>query len=287
MAVGYAAHDAEGRRMKGTLIAITVLCAAACNGHGAARFLDIATTTSVANSGLTDVLLPAFQKETGITVRLMLAGSGRALQMLARGDVAAAISHAPELEASVLRDHPTWKYRKFMYNDFVIVGPNEDPARVKEAATAREAFRRIAVSKAEFVSRGDESGTHTRERALWREAGVSPNTARLIAGGQGMAGTLRVASARDAYTITDSATFAQLAPVLNLTVLFQRDPALLNTYAVIVANSEAARDAHLFATWLTSGNGREAIRAFRVRGYVIAFRPWPDDQPSGAPCDRP
>ncbi len=264
-----------------------IFAASTCGGGRGARFLDVATTTSVANSGLSDVLLPAFQKETGITVRLMVAGSGRALQILARGDAPAAISHAPDLEASTLPEHPGWTYRKFMYNDFVIVGPDVDPAGVRHAPTAAEAFRRIAVSEAEFVSRGDSSGTHEKEQALWRGAGVRPIPERLTTSGQGMAGTLRVASARTAYTISDRATFAQLGPVVRLSLLFEGDPLLLNTYAVIVADPTASPDASAFAGWLTTGDGRNVIRAFRVRGDIAAFTPWPEGKANSAPGDRP
>src|ERR671911_1581246 len=133
--------------------------------------LDIATTTSVQNSGLLDSLLPHFAPAQ---VRVHAAGSGRSLEMLADGVVDLVISHAPETETRYLATHADWRYRKLASNWFVIVGPKDDPARVRDAADALDAFRRIAAAPVPFVSRGDESGTHEREQGFWRSAGVAP-----------------------------------------------------------------------------------------------------------------
>src|SRR5688500_7390122 len=150
--------------------------------------LDIATTTSVQNSGLLEALLPHFAEAA---VRVHAAGSGRALAMLADGIVDLAISHAPETEARILAHHPTWAYRKIAYNRFVLLGPPDDPAAVRGAKDVVDAFQRVAGAAAVFVSRGDESGTHERERSIWQAAGVQPDKDQLRVSGQGMAITLR------------------------------------------------------------------------------------------------
>ena len=256
---------------------LTVTCA---RPHA---FLDIATTTSVQNSGLLEVLLPHFD---GSTIRVHAAGSGRALNMLADGVVDLVISHAPETELRYLAEHPTWAYQKIAFNRFVIIGPREDPAGVGKAADVADAFRRIAESNVTFVSRGDESGTHERERSLWKAAGVTPDPARLIISGHGMGVTLRQTNERQGYTLSDDATFWQLEHQLDLVSLFERDARLLNTYAVVhPRNHDHARR---FADWISHGEGRERVAAYRIQGRV-AFTVWPAGcaagQPTLPPCD--
>ena len=153
--------------------------------------LRLATTTSVDNSGLLQAILPSFRQETGIDVQVLAVGSGRALQLLRRGDADVALTHDPLTEAALLKEIPAAGYRKIMFNDFVVVGPARDEASVRPSASAADAMRRIATSTALFVSRGDESGTHARERQLWQKAGVKPPADRLLETGQSMAATLR------------------------------------------------------------------------------------------------
>jgi tungstate transport system substrate-binding protein len=245
-------------------------------------FLDMATTTSIQNSGLLESLLPHFNDAT---VRVHAAGSGRSLAMLADGIVDLVISHAPDTEARLLSEHPAWAYRKIAYNRFVLVGPPGDPAKVRQASGVADAFRRIATQRATFVSRGDESGTHERERALWTAAGVRPQPAQLRVSGQGMAVTLRQAGEQQAYTLTDEGTFWQLERQIELVSVFDADPLLLNTYAVVYprADSGAAR----FAAWLAEGDGRSRMSEFRVQGRQ-AFTIWPagcpGDMPAALPC---
>ena len=244
----------------------------------------MATTTSVQNSGLLESLLPHYP---GATIRIHAAGSGRALAMLSDGVVDLVISHAPETEARALSEHPAWAYRKIAYNRFVLVGPSADPAQAREARDVVDAFRRMATRRAVFVSRGDESGTHERERALWTAAGVRTAEAQLRVSGQGMAVTLRQASEQQAYTLTDEATFWQLERQIELVRIFEADPLLLNTYAVVYPGT--ARTARRFATWLAEGDGRDRIAAFRVQGRV-AFTTWPagcpDTMPAALPCQQ-
>jgi tungstate transport system substrate-binding protein len=195
--------------------------------------------------------------------------------MLERTDAHAVISHAPAAETSALRSHSTWRYRKIMFNDFVIVGPVDDPARVSGTGHAGEAMRRIALSGARFLSRGDQSGTHEREQALWQAAGARPAAGQLISAGAGMGATLRVASETAAYTLTDRASFAQLASSVRLTILHEGDPALLNTYAVIIDDAgPRSADATVFFEWLSGDAGRSAIENYRVRESQVFFA-WP------------
>ena len=244
--------------------------------------LDIATTTSVQNSGLLDALLPSF---SAAAVRVHAAGSGRSLEMLANGTAALVISHAPVAEADYLAKHPDWRYRKLAYNRFVVVGPASDPAQVSSAPDAATAFRRIADASVVFVSRGDQSGTHEREQLLWKLAAATPPADRLLISGAGMAQALRHTDEKNGYTLSDEATFWQLQRSLSLAQLFDRDPRLLNTYAVIYpsGNAPAAR----FAKWLTQGGGRDRMAAYRIHGR-LAFSVWPPncpaEEPGALPC---
>lgn len=239
----------------------------ACDRESARPHVILATTTSVGNSCLLDVLLPAFYKEHGYEVRPHLVGSGLALRMLARGDADVVISHAPEAELTGLREHPTWRYRKIMFNDFVLVGPPDDPAQAKGAADVSTAMRRIASSNTKFLSRGDQSGTHEREELLWRLAGVRPSSDRLIVAGAGMGTTLRIAGETDAYTLTDRATFAQHARRLRLVVVAEGGRHMLNTYAILVESSgPGASRAQVFADWISDGSGRTVVSTYRING---------------------
>jgi tungstate transport system substrate-binding protein len=244
----------------------------------------LATTTSVANSGLLDVLAAEYQRDRRVIVRAHLVGSGRALVMLGDGSADVVISHAPDAEAQALAQHPRWVYSKLMFNDFVIVGPDGDPAHVKGANTAEDAFKRIAASGTRFISRGDSSGTHERERLLWQLAGAAPSSGNLVIAGQGMGATLRIADQTSAYTLTDRATLAQNAASIALRVLFEGGSRLLNTYAVIYEPRSA--DARAFAEWLTAGRGRDVIADYRAAGVTV-FTPWPADRPRSEPTSLP
>ncbi|HXG89802.1 MAG TPA: substrate-binding domain-containing protein [Vicinamibacterales bacterium] len=258
------------------------LILAGCTPAPQPHYLDIATTTSVQNSGLLEAVLPAF---ADATVRVHAAGSGRALEMLADQVVDLVIAHAPETEARYLAQHPDWAYRKVAYNHFVIVGPSPDPAAVRDATDAVDAFRRIARSPVAFVSRGDGSGTHEREQALWKEAGLAPAPDQFVISGRSMAIALRHAQERGGYTLSDDATFRQMQRQLDLVVLFQGDARLLNTYAVVYPRQ--AQLAAQFAEWLLRGRGRQLLANYEVGGEP-AFVPWPagcpDDSPRSQPC---
>lgn len=262
------------------VLLLSVIFASSCGEDS--PHLRLATTTSVDNSGLLQAILPAFGQETGIDVQVLAVGSGRAVELLRRGDADMALTHDPVIEAMLLNERPLAAYRKIMFNDFVVVGPEQDEAGVRDATDAADAMRRIAMSAAVFVSRGDESGTHAREQQLWIKAGAKPRADRLLDTGQGMAATLRVASERDAYTLTDRATLTQLAPALTLKPLFENDPDLLNTYAVIVPDISGESGAMRFMTWLSDGDGRDRIASFTIAG-THPFIIWP----AGERRDRP
>jgi tungstate transport system substrate-binding protein len=247
--------------------------------------LVLATTTSVANSGLLDTILPAFEQHAALRVRSVPVGSGRALRMLADGQADVIISHAPRQEADALRDHTDWFYRKVFFNDFLIAGPARDPGDVRRSRDALDAVRRIQQSPAAFVTRGDESGTHEREQSLSRDAGVTFARERLIVTGQGMSATLRIASEMDAYTLTDRGTFEQFASSLRIVELYRGDQRLLNTYAVICRpRSPAGRR---FAVWLAEGPGRDTLAAAIASGMLKGFAIWPDGRPRHRPDDTP
>lgn len=261
--------------------------AAACGNHPVAA-LTIATTTSVGNSGLLDVLARAYLDGRGTRVQAHLVGSGRALDMLASGTVDLVITHSPAAEAAALARHPQWSYRKIMYNDFVLAGPTADPAGARGAADVVEAMRRIASSSSRFISRGDESGTHERERDLWTRAGTTPGGGRLVVAGAGMGATLRVANEAEAYTLTDRATFEQHASSLAMRIVFEGGPLLLNTYAVIADPSGPREgEARAFGEWLASGGGRDLIAGYRGAAPSPLFRVWPVDRPATRPADVP
>lgn len=243
--------------------------------------IDIATTTSVQNSGLLDHLLPHFEPAQ---VRVHAAGSGRSLEMLADGVVDLVISHAPEAEARYLAAHAGWRYRKLASNWFIIVGPRDDPARIRDAGDAVDAFRRIAAAPVPFVSRGDESGTHEREQTFWRSSGVMPAPGRLIVSGRGMALALRHADEINGYTLSDDATFRQLQPQLDLVAFTVGDARLLNTYAVIHRPGNA--NAAMLADWLLNGDGRRRIAEFHIEGRA-AFTVWPQSCPARSPDAQP
>jgi tungstate transport system substrate-binding protein len=264
-------------------LAIVVMLAACTSS--ARPTVDIATTTSVQNSGLLDHVLPHFDRAQ---VRVHAAGSGRSLEMLADGIVDLVISHAPETEARYLAIHADWRYRKLASNWFIIVGPRDDPANVRDAADAVEAFRRIARAPVPFVSRGDESGTHEREQVLWRSSGGAPAPGRLIVSGRGMAQALRHTDEINGYTLSDDATFRQLQSQLDLVPFTIGDTRLLNTYAVIHPQRNAS--AEMLADWLLNGSGRDRLSEYRIDGRV-AFAVWPSNcaghTPDAETCEMP
>ncbi len=282
--------SAADRARRLALLFVLSLASAACAiQSGPPAALRIATTTSVESSGLLAAILPAFERTSGIKVGVLPVGSGAALGLLERGDAAAGLTHDPRAEAAALEAAVITNYRKIMFNDFVIVGPPEDPADIAHASSAIDAMRRIAATGAVFASRGDASGTHSREQELWAFAKRRPAHDVLLDTGQGMSGTLRVASEKRAYTLTDRATFEQVRSALRLTSLYEGGSALLNTYAFFLRTGLPAAEreaATRLSEWLADGEGRQLVARFHVNGRSV-FEAWPAGIPRHQPADLP
>lgn len=237
-----------------------------------AQTITLATTTSTRDSGLLDVLVPMFERQTGIEAKVVAVGSGQALEMGRRGDADVLLTHAPDAEEQFVAEGHGTERRLVMYNDFVLVGPKPDPAQVHDEKSITAALRRIAQSESPFVSRGDESGTHLKEQSVWKEADISPQGDWYIKAGSGMAQTLRMASEKGAYTLTDRGTFLSQRNRLDLVILSVGDPMLRNQYAVIVVDPKKhphvqASAAQRFADFLLSPETQRAIGDFGVEKF--------------------
>jgi tungstate transport system substrate-binding protein len=233
-------------------------------GQGQERSLILATTTSTQDSGLLDDLLPAFTAETGWDVKTVAVGSGQAMELGRRGEADVLLVHSPDAEEKLVAEGTTGRRLLVMHNDFVLVGPEADPAGVR-GTDITEAMRRLSGSGAVFVSRGDDSGTHAKERSLWEDAGVSPGGPGYQETGQGMGATLRVAAEKAGYTLSDRATY--LSQPDGLTVLAEGDPGLLNVYHVIEMTTRAGARVQedggaAFADWITSPATQQRIGDF-------------------------
>lgn len=231
----------------------------------------LATTTSVEDSGLLDVLLPAFTKATGYTASVVAVGSGQAIAMARLGDADAVLAHSPRAEQEVEQAGFVVERRKLMSNAFVIVGPPADPAGIRGLSVA-QALQALAQGKASFVSRGDNSGTHIKENELWATAGLTPAGNWYLKAGQGMGATLAMASELKAYTLTDQATFAVRGGQLQLEVLVKEDAALDNPYSIMIVNPKVHRHvnaaaARALAVFLLSAEGQRLIGEFGVAKY--------------------
>ncbi|MDE2933672.1 MAG: substrate-binding domain-containing protein [Chloroflexota bacterium] len=231
----------------------------------------LATTTSTYDSGLLDELVPRFEERTGITVKVIAVGTGAALRMAGEGNADAVLVHAPEAEAPYVAGGDLVSGRLVMTNDFVIVGPPDDPAAAASASDLPAALAAIAA-EGRFVSRGDDSGTHKKELALWAVAGIDPAALSREETGQGMGATLTIASERGAYTLTDRATYLALRDVLDLAVLVEGDATLLNIYRIHVVNPDkhddvAAEQAEAFAAFLLEPETQALIGRFRAEEF--------------------
>ena len=232
----------------------------------------LSTTTSTQDSGLLDVLVPLFEKQTGYSVKTVSVGTGQALEMAAKGDADVALVHAPSLEKKYVADGKLLNRRLVMYNDFVIIGPKDDPAKIKSAKTALAALKLIEQSKSPFVSRGDNSGTHNLEKTLWKEAGITPKGDWYIEAGQGMGATLNIANERNAYTITDRGTLLALSKRVNLPILIEGDKALLNIYSVMEVNPANGPRINVaggkaFADFMVAPQTQNVIKNFGVEKF--------------------
>jgi len=235
--------------------------------------LILATTTSTQDSGLLDVLVPAFEAKTGFTVQVVAVGSGAALKLGEQGNADVLLVHSPAAEVIFMSSGFGSDRRLVMHNDFIIVGPAADPAGIKTTASAVNAFQKIAASGAQFISRGDASGTNAKELALWKSANITPaGQAWYVETGQGMGATLIIASEKGAYTLTDRATFLANQANYQLALLSEGDNSLLNIYHVIVVNHDKWPSTNLdgaiaFVNYITSPSGQAVIMNFGVEKF--------------------
>ncbi len=270
---------------KAMAIGVALATALAASAAWAGEIV-LQSTTSTRNSGLYGHLLPLIEEETGVRVRVVAVGTGQALANARNCDGDVLLVHAREAEeAFVAEGHGVERF-DLMYNDFVIVGPARDPAGIGDAESAAEALRRIASAGASFASRGDDSGTHKKETSLWRAAGVDPSGASgdwYLETGSGMGATLNVAVAKEAYALTDRATWTAFGNKMDFAVLVEGDGALHNQYGVIQVSPRrcpnvAAAEGRRVIEWLLSERGQRAIGEFLVGGKQLFF---PNAQPHG------
>ncbi|HEV8643395.1 MAG TPA: substrate-binding domain-containing protein [Methylomirabilota bacterium] len=263
------------RSIVGGLAALGVLV---CGGAARAdsKVVILSTTTSTQDSGLLDVLVPIFEGKTGLTLKTISVGTGQALALAARGEADVTLAHAPELEKKYVAEGRMLNRRLVMYNDFIIVGPEADPARIKGERRAVAALKRIAETGARFVSRGDKSGTHTLELNLWKQAGLPPAGPWYIESGQGMGATLGLADDRRAYTLADRATLLAFRKRVALEVMVEGDRPLLNVYSVMEVNPANgprvnAAGGQAFADFMVSPAVQEVIKTFGGDRYGQAL----------------
>lgn len=255
------------------LIILSVMVSlSACATQPAAKEIILATTTSTQDSGLLDVLIPIFEGRSGYTVKTVAVGTGQALKMGEDGNADVLLVHAPSAEKELMKGGFGVERLLVMHNDFVIVGPADDPAGIKGDVSAVEALVKIASAAAAFVSRGDDSGTHKAELALWKSGEIDPQGDWYIESGQGMAATLKIAGEKAAYTLTDRATYLATREGLGLEILVEGDPVLLNVYHVITVNPEKwpkvnNTGATAFAQFLIDGETQKVIGEFGVDKY--------------------
>lgn len=281
----------RARAAAAALAAAVTVAAQPARAADPAKVVLLATTTSTQDSGLLDVLVPAFERQSGHAVKTISVGSGQALALGRRGEADVLLVHSPDDEQRLVAEGAGVNRRIVMHNDFVVLGPAGDPARIRGAATTAEAFGRIAGAGALFLSRGDSSGTHAREKALWKAAGISPGgRAWYQETGLGMGETLNVAAEKGGYTLADRGTWLarRKARALALEVLVEGEPLLLNVYHVIEVNPARwprvnGAGARALADFLVSPATQAVIRTFgRERlGEPLFF---PDaGRPEGAP----
>ena len=258
----------------------------------ASRTLILSTTTSTQDSGLLDVLVPMFERQAGCTVKTISVGTGQALALAARGEADVVLVHAPALERKYVADGKLRNRRLVMYNDFVIIGPESDPAKIKGMTSAAQAMKAIAQSGSRFVSRGDNSGTHILEKSLWKLASVEPAAPWYIEAGQGMGATLGVADDRNAYTLTDRGTFLAYQKRLRLAILVHGDRPLLNIYSVMEVNPANGPKVNMaggkaFADFMLTPETQNVIKTFGIDKYgqplFVPIAGTPEDQVKATP----
>jgi len=263
------------------LVVGVVAVALAAGTASAETRIKCASTTSTQNAGLFDYLLPLFDKKTGIKVDVVAVGTGAAIEIGKRGDADVVLVHAKNQELKAVEEGFFVNRHDVMYNDFVIIGPPDDPAKIKGLKSTLEAFKKIAGSSAPFVSRGDKSGTHSKELAIWKQAGLDPKGQKwYMEVGQGMEKTQRIANEKRAYTLTDRGTWLATKDKdkLEMVVVLEGDPVLFNQYGVMAVNPDKHKnvknqEAMAFINWLISPEGQEAVGSFKDKHGNKLFIP--------------
>jgi tungstate transport system substrate-binding protein len=262
--------------MKKVLLFALVLCLAAAALTAQSGRLRLSTTTSTENSGLLAVVLPPFEEKFGLKVDVIAVGTGQALKLGEAGDVDVVLVHARELEDKFVADGYGVSRRDVMHNDFIIIGPDSDPAGVRGMKDAAAALRRIADRGATFVSRGDNSGTHVKEQSLWKAAGLSPSGRWYREAGQGMGPVITMTNDLQGYTLADRGTYLSMKGKVRLPILVEGDPRLFNPYGIIALNPDRFPHVNYFGAmeliaWMTSVEGQGIIGGYKVGGEVLFF----------------
>jgi tungstate transport system substrate-binding protein len=240
------------------------------------KVLRLSTTTSTDNSGLLPYLLPAFEAKTGIQVKVIAVGTGKALELGKNGDVDVCLVHARKLEDEFVAQGWGVDRRDVMYNDFIVAGPISDPAGVKGSHDVIAAFRKIASSNVKFISRGDNSGTDVMEKDYWKQAGTRPGGANYVSAGLGMGEVLNMAAEMKAYTLTDRATYGAYQAKTGLGIAVEGDRRMFNPYGIIAVNPEKHKGinnkgAEQLIDWITSPEGQARIASFKPAGQQLFF----------------
>ena len=267
--------------MKRTLLVLIMLVAVTSTAFAEQPRIRCASTTSTQNSGLFDHILPLFEKKTGIHVDVVAVGTGAAIEIGKRGDTDVVFVHAKEQELKAVGEGFFVNRHDVMYNDFVIIGPTNDPAKIKGMKSAPDAFKRISDSGSLFVSRGDNSGTHTKELSLWKKVNIEPAGQKwYLEVGQGMEKTQRIADEKRAYTLTDRGTWLATKDKdkLDMIMVLEGDPPLFNQYGVMAVNPDKHKnvkfkEAMEFINWLVSKEGQAAIGSFKDKLGNTLFMP--------------
>ena len=267
-------------RRLGLLLAAAAALLTPLTGAGAAeKFITVQSTTSTQNSGLFDHILPVFTGKTGIEVRVVAVGTGQAIKNAANGDGDVLFVHAKPAEEKFVASGGGVERFDVMYNDFVFVGPKADPAKIAGGKDAVKALQTLAASGAPFASRGDDSGTHKKEKALWKAAGIDQGKASgdwYRETGSGMGATLNAAVGMGAYTMSDRATWISFKNKGDYAVVVEGDPILFNQYGVILVNPKKhphvkAAEGQAFIDWLLSAEGQDAIAAYKINGQQLFY----------------
>ena len=273
------AWKADRRGVLGLMLGACLFAAAPAGAQTKDKFIILQSTTSTQNSGLFEHILPLFTKKTGIDVRVVAVGTGQALKNAENGDGDVVLVHSKPDEEKFVADGFGVKRHDVMYNDFVVVGPAADPAKIAGSQDAAAALKRIAQAEAPFASRGDESGTHKAELKLWQDASVDPHPASgtwYLETGSGMGATLTTAVGKQAYALTDRGTWLAFANKGDFKVLVEGDPKLFNQYGAILVNpakhkNVKAKEGQTFIDWFTGKVGQAAIAGFKVGGEQLFF----------------